>query len=176
MKKEPVHSKGDQPWDFFGRNDTKAETPVLWPPHAKSWLIGKYSDAGRDWGQEERGWQRMRWLNSITDLMDVSLSETLGVGDGQGGLACCDSWGRKQSDTTERLNWTELNWCYKNTIWNWMYSFVTITKSSFKALGLYWTSGDYWNSYFKSTQSMTQLWNMMQTQLCLKRRCSCWSP
>ena len=52
---QPVHSEGDQPWDFFGRNDAKAETPVLWPPHAKSWLIGKDSDAGRDWGQEEKG-------------------------------------------------------------------------------------------------------------------------
>jgi len=52
---QPVHSEGDQPWDFFGRNDAKAETPVLWPPPAKSWLIGKDSDAGRDWGQEEKG-------------------------------------------------------------------------------------------------------------------------
>ena len=52
---QPVHSEGDQPWDFFGRNDAKAEAPVLWPPHAKSWLIGKDSDAGRDWGQEEKG-------------------------------------------------------------------------------------------------------------------------
>ena len=52
---QPVHSKGDQPWDFFGRNDAKAETPVLWPPRAKSWLIGKDSDAGRDWGQGEKG-------------------------------------------------------------------------------------------------------------------------
>ena len=52
---QPVHSEGDQPWDFFGRNDAKAETPVLWPPHVKSWLIGKNSDAGRDWGQEEKG-------------------------------------------------------------------------------------------------------------------------
>ena len=52
---QPVHSEGDQPWDFFGRNDAKAETPILWPPHAKSWLIGKDSDAGRDWGQEEKG-------------------------------------------------------------------------------------------------------------------------
>ena len=60
---------------FFGRNDAKAEPQVLWPPHAKSCLTGKDSDAGRDWGQEERGRQRMKWLDGITDLMDVSLSE-----------------------------------------------------------------------------------------------------
>ena len=71
---QPVHSKGDQSWVFFGRNDAKAETPVLWAPHAKSWLIGKDSDAGRDWEEEEKG-QRMRWLDGITDSMDVSLSE-----------------------------------------------------------------------------------------------------
>ena len=72
---QPVHSEGDQPWDFFGGNDAQAETPVLWPPHVKSWLIGKDSDAGRDLGQEEKGRQRMRWLDGITDSMDVSLSE-----------------------------------------------------------------------------------------------------
>ena len=72
---QPVRSKGDQFWVFFGRTDAKAETPVLWPPHAKSCLIGKDSDAGRDWGQEERGRQRMRWPDGITDSMDVSLSE-----------------------------------------------------------------------------------------------------
>ena len=102
-----VHSE-DQPWDFFGRNDAKAEAPVLWPPHAKSWLIGKDSDAGRDWRQEEKGttedemagWRH--WLNGRESEW------TPGVGDGQGGLACCDSWGRKESDTTERLNWTEM--------------------------------------------------------------------
>ena len=72
---QPVHSKGDQPWDFFGRTDAKAETPTLSPPHAKSWLIGKDSDAGRIEGRKRRGWQRMRWLDGITDLMDMSLSE-----------------------------------------------------------------------------------------------------
>ena len=95
---------------FFGRNDAKAETPVLWPTHAKSWLIGKDSDAGRDWGQEEKGttedemagWHH--WLDDVSEW-------TPGDGDGQGGLACCDSWGRRESNTTERLNWTE--------VWPW---------------------------------------------------------
>ena len=112
---QPVHSEGDQPWDFFGGNDAKAETPVLWPPHEKSWLIGKDSDAGRDWGQEEKGttedemagWQH--WL-------DGRESEwTPGVGDGQGGLVCCYSWGGKELDTTERLNWTQLK-CIKPSV------------------------------------------------------------
>ena len=69
---QPVHPKGDQSWGFFGRTDAKAETPVLWPPHAKSWLIGKDSDTGRDWGRRSRGQGRMRWLDGITDSMDVS--------------------------------------------------------------------------------------------------------
>ena len=72
---QPVHSKGDQPWYFFGGNDAEAETPVLWPPHAKCWLIGKDSNAGRDWGKRRKGWQKMRWLDGITDSMDVNLSE-----------------------------------------------------------------------------------------------------
>ena len=72
---QPVHSKGDQPWDFFARNDAKAETPVLWPPHAKSWLNGKDFDAGGIGGRRRRGRQRMRWLDGISDLMDMSLSE-----------------------------------------------------------------------------------------------------
>ena len=72
---QPVHSEGDQPWDFFGRNDAKAETPVLWPLYAKCSLIGKDFDAGRDWGRRRRGRQRMRWLDGITDSMDMSLGE-----------------------------------------------------------------------------------------------------
>ena len=74
---QPVHPKGDQSWVFIGRTDAKAETPVLWPPHAKSWLTGKDPDAGRDWGQEEKGMtedEMARWLDGITDSMDMSPS------------------------------------------------------------------------------------------------------
>ena len=105
---QPVHSEGDQPWDFFGRNDSKAETPVLWPPHAKSWLIGKDSDAGRDWGQEEKGTTEDE-MAGWHHWDDGHESEwTLGDGDEQEGLACCNSWGPKELDMTEWLNWTEL--------------------------------------------------------------------
>ena len=109
---QPVHSKGDQPWVFFGRNDAKAETPVLWPPHVKSWLIGKDSDPGRDWGQEEKGTTENEMAEWHHGLDGRESEWTPGVGDGQGGLACCDSWGRKESDTTEWLNWTELKFEY----------------------------------------------------------------
>ena len=107
--KQPVHPKGDQPWVFFERNDAKAETPVLWPPHAKTWLIGRDSDAGRDWGQGEKGTTEDE-MAGWHHCLDGRESEwTPGVGDGQGGLAWCDSWGRKESDMTEWLNWAELN-------------------------------------------------------------------
>ena len=105
---QPVHSEGDQSWDFFGRNDAKAETPVLWPPHEKSWLIGKDSDAGNDWGQEEKGMTEDEMAGWHHWLDGPESEWTPGVGDGQGGLACFDSWGRKESDMTEWLNWTEL--------------------------------------------------------------------
>ena len=95
------------PWVFFGKNYAEAETPVLWPPHAKSWLIGKDSDAGRDWGQEEKGTTKDEMAEWHHRLDGREFEWTPGVGDGQGGLACCDSWGRKESDMTERLNWTE---------------------------------------------------------------------
>ena len=111
-----VHSKGDQPWDYFGRNDAKAEAPVLWPPHVKSWLIGKDSDAVRDWGQQEKGTTEDE-MAGWHHWLDGRESEwTPGVGDGQGGLACCDSWGHKESDTTEWLNWTELTIYTTNSI------------------------------------------------------------
>ena len=104
---QPVFSKGDQPWDFFGRNDSKAETPVLWPRHAKSWLIGKDSDARRDWGQEEKGTTEDEMAGGHHRLHGREFEWIAGDGDRQGGLVGCDTWGHKESDTTEQLNWTE---------------------------------------------------------------------
>ena len=112
---QPVHSRGDQSslegLMFFGRNDAEAETPVPWPSYAKSWLIGKDSDAGRDWEQEEKGATEDEMAGWHHQLDGREFEWTLGDGDGQGGLAYCDSRGHKESDTTERLNWTEYS-CY----------------------------------------------------------------
>ena len=102
-----VHSEGDLPWNFFRRNNAKAETPVLWPPHAKSWLIGKDSDAGKDWGQEEKGTteEMAGWQHRLDGC---EFEWTLGVGCGQGGLVCCNSWGcRVGHDWATELNWTD---------------------------------------------------------------------
>ena len=107
---QPVHPKGDQSWVLSGMNDAKAENPVLWPPHAKSWLIGKDSDAGRNWGQEEKGTTEDEMAGWYHQLNGREFEWTPGVSDGQGGLVCCNSLGRKELNTTEWLNWTELTW------------------------------------------------------------------
>jgi len=103
---QPVHSKGDRSWVFFGRTDGKAETPVLWPPHVKSWLIGKGSGAGRDWGQEETGTTEDEMAGWHHQLDGREFEWTPGVGDGQGGLACCSSWVAKS--WTWLSDWTVL--------------------------------------------------------------------
>ena len=102
--------KDISPGIFLVRNDAKAETPVLWPPHANTWLNGKDCDAGRDRGQEEKGMTEDEMAGWHHWLNGRGFEWTPGVGVGQGGLACCNSWGYKDSDMTERLNWTELNW------------------------------------------------------------------
>ena len=105
---QPVHPKGDQSWVFIGRTEVEAETPIFWPLDAKSWLIWKDPDAGKDWGQEEKGTTEDEMIGWHHWLNGHGFGWTPGVGDGQGGLACCGSWGHKESDMTERLNWTEL--------------------------------------------------------------------
>ena len=126
---QPVHPKGDPSWIFIGRNDAKAETPVLWPPHVKNWLIGKDLDAGRDWGQEEKGTTEDEMAGCHHWLDGREFEWTLGVGEWQGDLACCSSWGHKESDTTERLNWTE-----------WLKKFVSCTNSLLPTTNLFYLS------------------------------------
>ena len=136
---QPVHSEGDQPWDFFERNDAKAEAPALWPPHAKSWLIGKDYDAGRGWGLEEKGTKEDEMAGWHYRLDGRESEWTPGDGDGQGALACCDSWGHKESDTTEQLNWTEFCLGLSYTSWP---TFVGCGSSNlvFRALmALFWS-------------------------------------
>ena len=109
---QPIHPKGDQSWMFFGRNEAKAETPVLWPPHAKSWLIGKdwcWEGLGAGGEGDDRGWDG--WMASLTRWTWVWV--TSGRWRWQGGLACCNSWGHKESDMTKELNWTELRYVGK---------------------------------------------------------------
>ena len=111
-----VHPKGDQSWVFIGRTNVKAETSILWPPDAKSWLIWKDPDAGKDWGQEEKGTTEDEMVGWHHQHNGHGFGWTLRVGDGQGGLACCGSWGHKELDTTEQLNWTEENPLGEDTV------------------------------------------------------------
>ena len=98
---QPVHPKGNQSWIFIGRTDVEAETPILWPPDAKNWLIGKDPDAGKDWRWEEKGTTEDEMAGWHHWLDGREAQWTPGVGDGQGGLACCIPWGHKESDGIE---------------------------------------------------------------------------
>ena len=150
---QPVHSEGDQSWVFIGRTDAEAETPILWPPHVKSWLLWKDPDAGKDWGQE-KGTTEDEMVGWHHQLNGHGFAWTPGVGDGQGGLACYSPWGRKELDMTEQLNWTELNWCkqenhYHPIVFN--------------------------NKYFsKLTSSMNVCWQLTTWEFLLKHTEACW--
>ena len=104
---QPVHPKENHSWIFIGRTDAEIETPILLPPDVKNWLIEKDPDAGKHWRQEEKGTTEDEMVGWHHWLNGHEFEWTPGISDGQGGLVCCDSWGRKESDTTERLNWTE---------------------------------------------------------------------
>ena len=110
---QPVHPEGNQSWIFIGRTDAKAETPILWPPDAKSWFIWK------DWRREEKGTTEEEMAGWHHRLNGHESESTLGVGDGQGGVVCCSPWGRKESDTTGPLTWTELHFPYVDFVYCW---------------------------------------------------------
>ena len=95
-------------WIFIGRTDAEADAPILWPPDARHWLIGKDPDSGKDWRQEEKGTTEDEMVGWHHRLNGHEFEKTPGIGDGQGGLACCSPWGQKDLDMTERLNWTEI--------------------------------------------------------------------
>ena len=103
---KPVNPKGNHSWIFIGSTDAEAEAPILWPPDIKSWLIGKDPDVRKDWRQEEKGITEDEMVGWHHQLDGHEFEQAPGIGDGQGRLACCSSWGRKESDTTEWLNWT----------------------------------------------------------------------
>ena len=105
---KPVNLKGNQSWIFIGRTDAEAEDPILWPPVAKNWLIGKHPAAGKDWRQEEKETTEDEMVRWHYWLNEHELEQALGVGDGQESLVSCSPWSHKELDTTERLNWTEL--------------------------------------------------------------------
>ena len=109
---QPDHPKGIQSWVFIGRTDAEAETPILWPPDAENWLIGKDPDAEKDWEQEEKGMTEDEMVGWHHRLDGHEFDQGSGVGDGQGSLVCYSPWGGKELDTTEWLNGTELNSLY----------------------------------------------------------------
>ena len=105
---KPVHSKENKSWIFIGRTDAEAETPILWPPDGKNWLIWKDPDAGKDWRQEEKGMREDEMLGWHHWLDGDEFEQEMAVGDGQGSLVCCIPWCHKELDTAEQQNWTEL--------------------------------------------------------------------
>ena len=101
---KPVHPKGNQPWTFTGKTDAEAEAPILWPADVKNWLTGQDSDAGKDWGQEEKGTTEDEMAGYHHWLNEHEFEQAPGDGEGQESLVCCSPLGLKESDTTERLN------------------------------------------------------------------------
>ena len=113
---QPVHPKGNQSWIFIGTTDVEAETPILWPPDLKNWLIWKDPDYGKDWRQGEKGTTEDEMVGWHHWLDGHEFEQTLGVGGGQGGLVCCSPWGRRvRHDWVTELNWSKENWFLRAT-------------------------------------------------------------
>ena len=131
---QPVHPKGDQSWIFIGRTDAEAETPILWRSDAKNWLLGKDPDAGKDWKQEEKWTTEDEMVGWHHRLYGHEFEQALGVGDRQGSMVSCSPWGRKESDTTEQLNWIILcrsiyGFSGMPMVWHFVYTCVFISNS-----------------------------------------------
>ena len=159
---QPAHPKGDQSWVFIGRTDVEAETPILWPPDVKSWLIWKDPDAGKDWGQEKKGTTEDEMVGWHHQLNGHGFGWTLGGGGGLGGLACCSPWGHRVGhDWVTKLNeaevdvFLELSCFFYNltNVDNWIIDSCASTKSS-----LY-----IWSSQFKYCWSL--LWRILWISL-----------
>ena len=122
---EPVNPRGNQPWIFIGRTDAETEAPVLWLPAVKSWPVVKDPGAGKDWGQEKRATEdeMVRWHHRLNGH---EFERTLGDGEGQGGLECCSPWVHKESDMTEWLTWSELNFAMISFFGKLKYSWFTM--------------------------------------------------
>ena len=119
-----VHPKGNQSWIIIGRTGADAETPILWPPDMKSWLRGKDPDVGKDWRQEKMGMTEDEMVGWHHQLNGPESEQAPGVGDGQGGLACCSPRGRKELDTTEWLNWTDWYIYFDVLMYTWLLSSI----------------------------------------------------
>ena len=154
---QPVHPKGDQSWVFFGRTDVEAETLIFWTPDEKSWLIWEDPGAGEDWGQEEKGMTEDEMVGWHYWLNGHGFGWTPGAGDGQGGLTCCSSWGCKESDMIERLNWTELAWNIPLVSLIFLKTSLVFPIQLFSSISLHWSLRKaflsllaiLWNSAFK---------------------------
>ena len=135
---KPVHPKGNQSWIFIGRTNAEAEAPILRPPDVKDWLIWKDPDAGKDWRWEEKGTTEDEMVGWHHWLDRHESEQALGVGDGQGSLACCSPWGRKESETTEWLNWLLGPGERKVQAWRWVKRLAGSVRGSSEGLTTYW--------------------------------------
>ena len=156
---KPVHPKGNQSWIFTGRTEAEAEAPILWPPDVKSRIIGKDPNAGKDWGQEEKGMTEDEMVGWHHQLNGHKFEQTLGDRDGQGSLACCSPWGHKESDTTEQLNSNILisvlaNWTISKLLLDVLLPVAAVTN--------YWILGTWWlnaTEMYYLTVLEPEVWN-----------------